>query len=82
MSTAEEVESAILSLSPSEREKLLQQIPQLFPEFAGDLEWNRIIHDERPRGALTGLLNQYEAHLSATPDAFPTIAESDFGSGK
>jgi hypothetical protein len=82
MSTAQEIENAILSLSPSERDKLLQHIPKLFPEFAGDSEWNRIIHDERPRARLTSLLNQYEAHLSATPDAFPTIAESDFGSGK
>jgi hypothetical protein len=82
MSTAQEIENAILSLSPSERDKLLQHIPQLFPEFAGDSEWNRIIHDERPRARLTSLLNQYEAHLSATPDAFPRIAEGDFGSGK
>jgi hypothetical protein len=81
MSTAQEIENAILSLSPSERDKLLQHIPQLFPEFAGDSEWNRIIHDKRPRARLTSLLNQYEADLSATPEAFRAIAESDFGSG-
>jgi hypothetical protein len=82
MSTAQEIEDAILSLPASERDKLLRHIPELFPEFAGDSEWNRIIQDERPRAQLTGLLNQYEAHLSATPDAFPTIAESDFELGR
>jgi len=30
MSTAQEIEDAIRSLSPSEREKLLQHIPQIF----------------------------------------------------
>ena len=82
MSTAQEIEKAILSLSRAERDKLLKHIPELFPEFAGDSEWNRIIQDERPRAKLTSLLNQYEADLSATPDAFPRIAETDFGSNK
>jgi hypothetical protein len=36
MSTAHEIENAIRALSLSERNKLAQQIPQLFPEFADD----------------------------------------------
>ena len=36
MSTAQEIEEAIRGLPPTERDKLLQHIPQLFPEFAGD----------------------------------------------
>ena len=36
MSTAQEIENAIRSLSAAERDKLVQHIPQLFPEFAGD----------------------------------------------
>jgi len=36
VSTAQEIENAILSLSPVERDKLVQHIPQLFPEFADD----------------------------------------------
>jgi hypothetical protein len=33
MSTAQEIESAIRSLSPTERDKLARHIPQLFPEI-------------------------------------------------
>lgn len=49
MSTASEIEEAIRTLPASEREKLLQHIPVLFPELAVDAEWERIIQDERPR---------------------------------
>jgi hypothetical protein len=42
MSTAQEIEEAIRGLPPAERDKLLQHI-RLFPEFAGDEEWNRIM---------------------------------------
>ena len=48
MSTAQEIEDAIRSLSPSERAKLLQHLPEILPEFAGDQEWDRIVGDERP----------------------------------
>lgn len=36
MSTAQEIENAIRSLSPAERDKLFQHIPLLFPEFGDD----------------------------------------------
>jgi hypothetical protein len=36
VSTAQEIENAILSLSPTERDKLVRHIPQLFPEIADD----------------------------------------------
>jgi hypothetical protein len=65
MSTAQEIEDAIRSLSPSERAKLLQHLPHILPEFAGDQEWDRIIGDERPRPALSQLLDRYEAGLEA-----------------
>ncbi len=80
VSTAQEIENAIHSLSPSEREKLLQHIPRIFPEFAGDAEWERIAYDERQRPALTETLNRYEADLSQDPETFPKIAEGDFES--
>lgn len=63
MSTAPEIEDAIRSLSPSERAKLLQHLPDILSEFAGDQEWDRIIADERPRPALSQLLDRYEAAL-------------------
>ena len=80
MSTAQEIEDAIRSLSASEREKLLQHIPQIFPEFAGDAEWERIARDDRRRPALTELLNRHEADLSEDPEKLPKIAENDFES--
>jgi len=72
VSTAQEIENAILSLSAAEREKLVQHIPQLFPEFGGDSEWERIAHDDRPRPALTEVLNRYEPDLAR--DAAPRPA--------
>ena len=78
MSTAQEIEDAIRALSPAERDKLVEHIPQLFPEFGGDAEWERIMQDERPRSSLTNLLNRYEADLDRDPEAFPKVAEGDF----
>jgi hypothetical protein len=60
MSTAQEIEDAIRSLSPSERAKLLHHLPEILPEFAGDQEWDRIIIDERARPALSELLDSDE----------------------
>jgi hypothetical protein len=80
VSTAQEIENAIRSLSAAERHKLVQHLPQLFPEFGGDSEWERIAHDDRPRPALTELLNHYEADLARDADAFPKVAEGDFES--
>jgi hypothetical protein len=79
MSTAQEIEEAIRGLPPAERDKLLQHIPRLFPELAGDEEWNRITHDERPRPALSEVLNRYEAELAEAPEKFPKVAQGDFG---
>ena len=78
MSTAQEIENAIRALPASERDKLLQHIPQMFPEFAGDSEWERLALDERPRPALTELLNRYEAEFAHDPEKFPKVAEGDF----
>ena len=78
MSTAQEIEEAIRALSSAERDKLLQHIPRLFPEFAGDEEWNRLARDERPRPALSDLLNRYEDELNENPEKFPKVAEGDF----
>jgi hypothetical protein len=68
MSTAREVEEAIRTLPPSERDKLLRHIPALFPELAGGAEWERLIRDERPRPDLSGLLDETEQQLSRDPN--------------
>jgi hypothetical protein len=73
VSTAQEIENAIRSLSPAERDKLVQQIPQLFPEFGGDSEWERIAGDDRPRPTLTKLLNRYEDDLARDSTEFQRL---------
>ncbi|PYJ49544.1 MAG: hypothetical protein DME87_09280 [Verrucomicrobia bacterium] len=80
MSTAREIEEAIRSLAPAERNKLLHNIPDLFPELSGDAEWERIIADERPRPALTELLDKAEAEFRHNPDRFPELTERDLSS--
>ena len=78
MSTAREIEEAIRTLSSSERDKLLRHIPELFPELAGDAEWERLIRDERPRRALSGLLDETEQQLRRAPNSLPRVKASDF----
>jgi len=78
VSTAQQIEEAIRSLEKTERDKLLQHLPQLFPELAGDANWERIITDDRPRPSLSALLDNYEARLTAEPDSYPKVAENDF----
>ena len=78
MSTAQQIEDAIRALGAAERDKLLQHLPQLFPELAVDPEWERILRDDQARPGFTTLLDRYEADLSAEPDSYPKVAESDF----
>jgi len=78
VSTAHEIEEAIRTLEQAERDKLLAHLPQLFPELSTDPEWERILRDDKPRPALSVLLDGYEASLSANPEAYPKVAESDF----
>ncbi len=80
MSTAREIEEAIRSLPPSERDKLLHDIADLFPELSDDTEWERIITDERPRPALTELVDKTEAEFRRNPDGFPELTERDLSS--
>jgi len=78
MSTAHEIEAAIRTLSPVEREKLIKDLPILLPELDGGMAWNRIIGDARSRPALTALLDQAEADYKTNPAAFPEIKDKDF----
>jgi hypothetical protein len=79
MSTAREIEEAIRTLPTSERDKLLRQIPALFPELAGDAVWERIIQDERLRPELSKLLDETEEQLRRNPNSLPRVKPADFG---
>ena len=78
MSTVKEIEAAIRALPPEEREKLVEDLPSILPELNGDAAWERILHDPRPRPALTALGDQIAAEVKANPQRFPEIRESDF----
>jgi hypothetical protein len=80
MSTAQEIEKAIRSLPTSERAKLLKTIPHLSPELSGDIEWARIIGDERPRPDLTQVINETENEFRAHPEKFSKFSDRDFSS--
>ena len=67
----------IRALPAPERDKLMRDIPNLFPEFA-DAEWQAIIDDERPRPALKKLLDNTETELRQNPDAFPEMTAPHF----
>ena len=78
MSTVSEIEAAIKALSPSERERLAEDLPSILPELRGDLVWQRIIHDERPRPALSALADNIEQQFKNDPEQFHEIKDRDF----
>ena len=61
MSTVQEIEAAIRSLAPAQREELVKDLPGLLPELDGDAAWDRITRDARPRPAFSALLNEVQA---------------------
>ncbi|HZA38870.1 MAG TPA: hypothetical protein VE486_06980 [Candidatus Baltobacteraceae bacterium] len=78
MSTVAEIEAAIKALPPEERERLAENLPSILPELRGDLVWQHIIGDKRPRPALSALGDEVEAQFKANANRFPEIKESDF----
>lgn len=62
MSTVAEIEEAIKALPPTERERLAENLPTILLELRGDLIWQRLINDERPRPALSALGDQVKAN--------------------
>jgi hypothetical protein len=78
MSTVAEIEAAIQALAPAERERLADDLPSLLPELNGDLKWQRIVNDPRPRPALTALGDEIAAQLKANPATFREVQDGDF----
>jgi hypothetical protein len=78
MSTVAEIEAAIKALPSAERERLAEDLPSILPELNGDLKWQRIIHDDQPRPALTALGDEIAAQLKKNPAAFPEMRDTDF----
>ena len=78
MSTVAEIKAAIKALAPAERERLAEDLPSILPELRGDLVWQYIIADQRPRPALSALGDEIEAQFKANAERFPEIKDSDF----
>jgi len=82
MSTVAEIEAAIRALPAAERERLAEDLPFILPELNGDLKWNRIINDTRPRPALSALGDEIVAQLKGNPAAFSEMRDADFDEPK
>jgi hypothetical protein len=67
MSSAKEIEVAIQALSPTEREKLVADLPSILPELRGEPAWPRIMDDSRPRPALTALGDKIATERNPKP---------------
>ena len=78
MSTVAQIEAAIRALPPKDREKLADDLPSILPELNGDVKWQRIITDERPRPTLSALGDEIAAQLKANPAAFSELRDADF----
>src|SRR5450432_1888649 len=85
MSTVAEIEAAIKTLPPAERERLADDLPSILPELNGDAKWQRIINDTRPRPALTALGDEIAqrrergARTRIVYDALPFCIAVQFG---
>lgn len=78
MSTVEQIEAAIRALPVGERDRLARDLPKLFPELDGDAAWDRLIHDPRPRPALSRLLDEAEAAVAEDPARYPETSDDEF----
>lgn len=78
MSTIAEIEAAIKALPPAERERLAEDLLSILPELNGDLKWQRIVNDPRPRPALTALGDEIAAQFKKNPAAFSELRDADF----
>ncbi|MBM3852103.1 MAG: hypothetical protein FJ399_03000, partial [Verrucomicrobia bacterium] len=67
MSTVEQIEEAIRALPARERARLANDLPRLLPELDGDAAWDRINRDERPRPALSQLLDEVDSAVAEDP---------------
>ena len=81
MSTVHEIETAIRSLAPAEREELVNDLPRLLPELDGDAAWERIARDPRPRPAFSALVDELQAAHRRDLKSFPEITATDFDKG-
>ncbi|MBE0544877.1 MAG: hypothetical protein IH623_26360 [Verrucomicrobia bacterium] len=82
MSTVAEIEAAIKALSSADRERLAEDLPSILPELNGDLKWQRMVNNPRPRPALTTLGDEIAAQFKNNPATFSEMRDADFDAQK
>lgn len=75
MSTVEQIEAAIRALPARDRDRLVRDLPGLFPELDGDAAWDQIMHDDRPRPAFSKMLDEA---VVEDPARFPETTDDEF----
>ena len=78
MSTVEEIQNAIRTLSKDERAQLAESLPALVPELDGDAEWERIIRDPTPSPKFTKFLDEIDARFREDPSQFRELTDEEF----
>jgi hypothetical protein len=78
MSTVEQIEAAIRALPAGERDRLVKDLPKLFPELDGDAAWERIILDDHPRPALSRLLDEVDLGVAEDQTKYPSTTDDEF----
>ena len=78
MSTVEQIEAAIRALPAVERDRLVKDLPKLFPELDGDTAWERIISDDRPRPAQSRLLDEVDLAVAEGQTKYPSATDDEF----
>ena len=78
MSTVEEIEAAIQELSESQKARLWQDWPKLFPGMDGDQVWDRLLQNPAPRPKLSALADRALAEHRLNPESFPRTTPEVF----
>ncbi len=78
MSTLAEIENAIRALPPAEREHLAEHLPSILPELNGELTWQRIANDARPRPTLSALGDEIAGQFEGNSAALSELRDADF----
>ena len=78
MSSLQEIELAISSLSSEDQAKLVRDLPVLLAGREADAAWQKILGDPTPSPALSSLADAVDAEYRGNPEAFPEIKDADF----
>jgi hypothetical protein len=78
MSKVQEIQAAILELSPPERDELVRSLPRILPELNGDAIWDRILNEDPPRESFVRYVDQIQADLAANKLELRETSEEEF----